>query len=146
MSVIVIQFNEFNLDQRLPYAVASAPVVTFGILIYPLADALRVFVIRIMHSKSPFTADKNHLHHRLLAMGYSHKRATYTIIAINFLFIIPVLVFQTLGTVRLFGFIAFTGSFLFMIPAYIIQKRQLIDKNDPYQKLFLPKLLDRFKK
>ena len=146
MSVILIKFNEFNIDQSLPYSIASAPVVSFAFLIYPMADALRVFTIRILQLKSPFTADKNHLHHRLLAMGYSHKRATYTIIVLNLLFIIPVLAFQTLGPARLLGFIVFTGSFLFLIPAYIIRKRHLIDNNDPYQKLLLPDLLDRFKK
>ena len=140
MSVILIKFNEFNIDQSLPYSIASAPVVSFVILIYPLADAFRVFIIRIMQSKSPFAADKNHLHHRLLTLGFSHKRATYSIILINILLIIPVLAFNTVGAGRLAGFIVLTSTSLFMIPAYIIRKKHLIDKDDPYQKLLLPGL------
>ena len=33
------------------------------ILIYPLLDLLRVFIIRIKNRKSPFSADQNHIHH-----------------------------------------------------------------------------------
>ena len=139
MSVIVIQFNEFNIDQTLPFALKSAPAVSIGILIYPLADTIRVFVIRAIQLKSPFTADKNHLHHRLLTLGFSHKKATYTIIGINVLFLIPVFALHHLGLIKLMGFILLTGSCLFMIPAYFIHRGNLIAKNDPHQQLLTPK-------
>ena len=42
------------------------------ILIYPLLDLLRVFIIRIKNGTSPFEADQNHLHHRLLKLGVNH--------------------------------------------------------------------------
>lgn len=138
MSVIVIQFNEFNIDLTQPFAIASAPAVSFGILIYPLADTFKVFIIRALQLKSPFAADKNHLHHRLLTLGYSHKRATYTIIVVNILFIIPVIALNHLGVLRLMEFITLVGSILFMLPACFIKRRNLIKKNDPYQQLLIP--------
>jgi hypothetical protein len=138
MAIIVIRFNEFNIDQTLPYAVASAPAVSIGILIYPLADTIRVFVIRALQFKSPFTADKNHLHHRLLVLGFSHKRATYTIILVNILFILSVFALQNLGITRVMGFILVAGTILFMIPAYFIVRENLIRENDPQQQLLLP--------
>ena len=138
MAVIVIRFNEFNIDQTQPFAIASAPAVSFGILIYPLADTLRVFIIRILQFKSPFTADKNHLHHRLLILGFSHKKATITIIAINILFILPIFALQNLGIVEVMGFIVVAGGCLFMIPAYFIQQKNLIKRNDPHQQLLIP--------
>jgi len=138
MSIIVIRFNEFNIDQTQPFAIASAPAVSFGILIYPLADTIRVFIIRLLQFKSPFTADKNHLHHRLLTLGFSHKRATYTIIGINILFIIPVFALQHFGIISLMGFIIIVGGILFMTPAYFIHIRHLIKKNDPHQQLLMP--------
>ncbi|MCX6237637.1 MAG: MraY family glycosyltransferase [Bacteroidia bacterium] len=138
MSVIVIRFNEFNIDQTQPFAIASAPAVSFGILIYPLADTLRVFIIRAIQFKSPFTADKNHLHHRLLTLGFSHKKATYTIIAMNILFILCVVFMQHYGTIIVMGFIVVIGSLLFMIPAFFIQRGNLIKKNDPHQQLLIP--------
>jgi len=138
MSVIVIRFNEFNVNQAQPFAIASAPAVSFGILIYPLVDTLRVFSIRILQFKSPFTADKNHLHHRLLTLGFSHKNATYTIMLINVLFILPLFALQHVGIVKLMGFIMIFGGFLFLIPAYFIRKRSLIKENDPHQQLLIP--------
>jgi len=138
MAIIVIRFNEFNIDQTQPFAIASAPAVSFGILIYPLVDTIRVFIIRMLQFKSPFTADKNHLHHRLLTLGFSHKRATYTIISINILFIIPLFALQHIGIIPLMGFIIITSGVLFMTPAFFIYRRHLIKKNDPHQQLLMP--------
>ena len=139
LSVIVIKFIEFNIDQTAPFAIASAPAVAFAILIYPLMDTLRVFIIRILNNKSPFSPDKNHLHHRLLALGFSHKRATYTIIAINISFVVPVFAMQNIGIFWLMIFNILLSTLLFTIPAVLIQKRQLIKIGDPYQQILIPK-------
>ena len=138
MSIIVIRFNEFNIDQAQPFSVASAPAISFGILIYPLADTLRVFLIRILQFKSPFSADKNHLHPRLLTLGFSHKKATYTILVMNILFILSVFALQHLGIVIVMLFIIVIGGILFMIPAFFIHRGNLIKKNDPHQQLLIP--------
>jgi len=138
MSVIVIRFNEFNIDQTQAFAVPYAPAISFAILIYPLADTLRVFTIRILQFKSPFTADKNHLHHRLLTLGFSHQKATYTIIVMNLLFILSVFSLQHQGIFKLSGFIVVMGSFLFILPAYFIRRGKLIKENDRHQQLLFP--------
>ena len=38
-------------------------------LVIPLLDVIRVFCVRLIHGKSPFLADKNHIHHLMLATG-----------------------------------------------------------------------------
>ncbi len=138
ISILMIRFTEFNIDQTQTYAVASAPAIAFGILFYPLFDTIRVMAIRIKNRRSPFSADKNHLHHRLLLLGNSHKKSTYIIIAMNILFIIFVLAFRHHGIHVLSMFIAVTGTILFLIPAYFITKKNLIKENDPFQQLLLP--------
>ncbi|PWN04113.1 undecaprenyl-phosphate alpha-N-acetylglucosaminyl 1-phosphate transferase [Nocardioides silvaticus] len=45
------------------------------ILIVPLADLLLAVVRRTAAGRSPFAPDKQHLHHRLLEIGHSHRRA-----------------------------------------------------------------------
>lgn len=51
----------------------TTPVLFIALLFYPLLDTTRVFLIRIfIHKKSPFTADKNHIHHGLLQLGFKH--------------------------------------------------------------------------
>ena len=58
----------------------SRPLFVVLLLIYPLADTLRAFVIRVYKKQSPFVADRIHLHHRLLNKGISHWRASVTIL------------------------------------------------------------------
>ena len=43
-----------------------------AIMSVPLADLARVVIMRVIHGKSPFAADKTHLHHALIAIGMSH--------------------------------------------------------------------------
>lgn len=57
------------------------------VLFYPLFDLLRVFIIRIIQKKSPFIADKKHIHHFLLKKTKSHFLSTLLIILVSvFLF------------------------------------------------------------
>ena len=58
----------------------SRPLFVILLLIYPLADTLRAFLIRVYKKQSPFVADRIHLHHRLLNKGVSHWRASVTIL------------------------------------------------------------------
>ena len=50
-------------------------VVPFLALALPLADTIFAFFRRIMRGQSPFHPDREHLHHRLLALGLSQKQA-----------------------------------------------------------------------
>ena len=55
-------------------------LILMSLFSYPLVDTLRVFVARILRKKSPFSADKNHIHHHLLRLGLSHRKATLLIL------------------------------------------------------------------
>ena len=140
IAILTIRFNEFNIDQSQPFAIQSVPAITFAILAYPLTDVARVIMIRILQRKSPFTADKNHLHHRLLMLGFSHNKATFTIVGINIIFIIIIFTLHQIGLLRLIFYIIFGSTFLFMMPALVIRKRNLIKNDDPVQRLLIPRL------
>ncbi len=71
----------------------STPAVGFGILLFPLMDTLRVFAIRAFDRRSPFSPDRNHLHHILLDRGFSHKAVTLTIAGLTL--VVSVIVFFT---------------------------------------------------
>ena len=49
-------------------------------LAYPLLDVIRVFTIRIYNKKSFMSPDRNHIHHKLIDIGFSHKLAVLLII------------------------------------------------------------------
>ena len=51
---------------------AALPLLLLGL---PIVDTFTVMVTRIRAGRSPFSADRNHLHHRLLALGFAHREA-----------------------------------------------------------------------
>ena len=63
-------------------------VLAYSPLIIPCCDVVRVFLHRIREGKSPFLPDKNHIHHKLLAVGMKQRTAMITIIFTSFLFTI----------------------------------------------------------
>jgi len=57
-------------------------------LAYPLLDVIRVFIIRIYNKKSFMDPDKNHIHHKIIGIGFSHKVAVGIIIITQLIFIL----------------------------------------------------------
>lgn len=96
-AILVIHFinsaNSFNVLK-----IQAAPALGFGILIMPLLDTLRVFTVRILHGRSPFSPDRNHLHHLLLDKGLSHKVITIIIGLSTIAFIVLTYLALPLGT------------------------------------------------
>lgn len=83
--------------ETLAFPIANAPIVAIAVLSYPMLDTLRVFSIRIREGRSPFSADKNHIHHRFLRLGFSHKKASAGIVLLNLAVIIVALALQLLN-------------------------------------------------
>jgi UDP-N-acetylmuramyl pentapeptide phosphotransferase/UDP-N-acetylglucosamine-1-phosphate transferase len=59
----------------------SKPLGAIALLIYPITDTIRVFVIRILRGQSPFKADKEHLHHYLFNKTQSYSKTSLIIYA-----------------------------------------------------------------
>jgi hypothetical protein len=77
-------------------------MVSICVLVLPMFDTIRVFTIRIINKKSPFSPDKNHLHHMFLTLGYNHKQATGILLLINVVYIVAGILCQ--NTTKLFFF------------------------------------------
>jgi UDP-GlcNAc:undecaprenyl-phosphate/decaprenyl-phosphate GlcNAc-1-phosphate transferase len=57
-----------------------SPLWVFGIVLLPIFDFIRVFLIRVSNGKSPLRADRNHVHHVLVDhFGFSHKGAAFSL-------------------------------------------------------------------
>ena len=54
-----------------------------AVLFLPVFDTLRVIIIRFKNGKSPFEADRSHMHHVLLDNGLNHKKASLLLGALN---------------------------------------------------------------
>jgi UDP-GlcNAc:undecaprenyl-phosphate/decaprenyl-phosphate GlcNAc-1-phosphate transferase len=96
-SILVIKFINMASAPFVTVPITSAVVIGFAILIVPLLDTLRVFSIRIINGRSPFTPDRNHVHHLLLDRGLSHSAVTFTCVAINVAFILLAWFGRSLG-------------------------------------------------
>jgi UDP-N-acetylmuramyl pentapeptide phosphotransferase/UDP-N-acetylglucosamine-1-phosphate transferase len=100
-SILAIRFIEYNREFHGPTTIHSVPAVAIGILIIPLFDTIRVFSVRILRGRSPFSPDRNHIHHLLLDLGLSHMQATGVLFSVNAGFITLVYYMQYLGTTQL---------------------------------------------
>ena len=96
-SILVIKFITVADSASVAFPIASSAAVGFAILIVPLLDTLRVFSIRIFGRRSPFTPDRNHVHHLLLDTGLNHSKVTLTCLTINIFFVVLAYVGRGLG-------------------------------------------------
>jgi UDP-N-acetylmuramyl pentapeptide phosphotransferase/UDP-N-acetylglucosamine-1-phosphate transferase len=123
-SILAIEFIEIHSEIKgSPYAFEAAPAVAIGILILPLFDTLRVFVVRALKGKSPLHPDRSHIHHLLLDSGLSHMQATTVLILVNLLFIFVVVKFQGIGTLNLL-IVIMTLAILMTTALFFIAKHQ----------------------
>ena len=76
----VIAVLSIRLMQVFPAAgqirLSHAPLFALGIVLIPVFDTIRVFATRMWYGKSPFVADRIHIHHLLTNQGFSHAFAT----------------------------------------------------------------------
>ncbi|MCU0451180.1 MAG: undecaprenyl/decaprenyl-phosphate alpha-N-acetylglucosaminyl 1-phosphate transferase [Bernardetiaceae bacterium] len=70
-----------------PLRLGSPVLFVSCVLALPLFDTIRVFTLRILGGRSPFTPDKNHLHHLLIGLELPHYQATLIMVAVNLLLI-----------------------------------------------------------
>ncbi len=79
--------KHFNIDNLNIDISTSAPAIAIGILIVPLFDTFRVFFFRIIRRSSPFKPDRNHIHHKIIALGLNHRKASLILYSVNILII-----------------------------------------------------------
>jgi UDP-N-acetylmuramyl pentapeptide phosphotransferase/UDP-N-acetylglucosamine-1-phosphate transferase len=123
IAVQVIQYNEFALTTT-PQETAFSPVFSLAILATPLADMIRVFAIRISKGKSPFAPDMNHVHHRLLRLGFSHISATIIIVLTNCFIIALAFAFRFLNKHLLMILLIAIIFLLLQLPDFFIRTKE----------------------
>ncbi len=82
IAVLCIRLMQVNLAVTNP-VLNHAPVFVLGIVLIPVYDTLRVLSMRIWKGRSPFMADKTHIHHILTRAGFSHGFAAKLICFIH---------------------------------------------------------------
>ena len=112
-SIFAIQFIEMNkISLETAYHIEGVPTVAVGILLLPLMDTLRVFVLRVIKGKSPLQPDQSHMHHILVRRGYSHLQVSFFLTGLSLVLSGFFFYFHDLGAqVLLFILLGFAISF-----------------------------------
>ncbi len=126
ITVITLFFIQKSVtyEPNIFFAISSA-VFAFAVLIIPVFDTIRVVLIRVfILRRSPFSADRNHIHHALLDIGLSQIKATSVLLAANLFFVLLALLFHE-NVAPKFQLIIFTvlAAGLTQIP-FLIKRRK----------------------
>lgn len=88
LSVFSIHLMELSRDAvTAEFSYFYTPVIVFALLVIPVTDMVRVFIIRIITFRSPFSADRNHVHHCLLGLGLSTIMTNVLLYSVSIIFI-----------------------------------------------------------
>ncbi|UII22668.1 MraY family glycosyltransferase [Fulvivirga ligni] len=84
-SVMVITFIDanYNLPESNPFRFTASITSGICVIIIPLFDTLRIFILRISKKQSPFAPDKNHIHHALMRLGLKHSETAVALGILN---------------------------------------------------------------
>jgi UDP-N-acetylmuramyl pentapeptide phosphotransferase/UDP-N-acetylglucosamine-1-phosphate transferase len=135
-AILVIKFINLAQNPGTAVPLESAPAIGFAILMIPLFDTLRVFGLRILDRRSPFSPDRTHIHHFLLDLGLSHRMTTLICVGANILFIALAIVLRNLGTTTVMGILLLTAlSFTGLIYLLRQKKRAVKVENNPEKEL-----------
>lgn len=124
-AILVIKFINSASDPAVVFPLTASPAIGFAILMVPLFDTLRVFGIRILYRRSPFSPDRNHIHHLLLDRGLSHKMVTFCILSANILFAVTAYFFRNAGSTWLIFGLVSTGFSVISVLFYTKPKNKL---------------------
>ncbi|MBV7533951.1 glycosyltransferase family 4 protein [Chitinophaga sp. sic0106] len=123
-AVLVIKFIDVAGNPVGKMPITATPGVAVAILIVPLFDTLRVFAVRMLRGRSPFSADRNHIHHYLLDLKLNHKQTTLVSVTVNAIYIAAAFALQGIGTTAMIIVVGMSAMGLTGI-LYLARKRKL---------------------
>ncbi len=124
LEVMFLEGFDYNKNILLDFR-NKGPLLSISILIIPLFDTLRVFILRLIKKTSPFQGDTNHIHHNLLECGLNPNKVSLILVIINFILTCLFCVFLSNLAINVALFILLLSSFfLSLIPRYYLNKRR----------------------
>lgn len=117
LSVVTIAF--LNQNEAMPPEHAlkfnSSIPTALCVLVIPLADTIRIVIVRLSKGISPLQPDKRHIHHALVRMGLSHRRAVTILTLIHVAMIGIAVIFRDANQWLLLGVIIALATALCLI-------------------------------
>lgn len=122
VSALAIRFIEMPTP-------TATPAIAVAVLIVPIFDTLRVFAIRIYRGMSPFSPDKNHIHHVLMRLGVSPLFTVFILATVNLLFVVLTSSFRSLGTSTLLIIIISVSVVIGLVIEFLLRRK--LSKEQP---------------
>ena len=116
LAIIFHQKSIININDASKFGIISS------ILFIPILDTIRVFILRLINKKNPFSADKNHIHHLLFDVNNSHNKTLFILVFFNLIVIILNIFLKNIGSHMLIVINTFL-FLLFVITTKFYQKK-----------------------
>jgi UDP-GlcNAc:undecaprenyl-phosphate GlcNAc-1-phosphate transferase len=127
-----------GITQSNPVISPALPLLLIG---FPILDTLTVMVERISHGRSPFAADNNHFHHKLIRLGLFHTEAVVTIYAISAFLIISGFILRYHSEWILLGYYGLFSLIVLALFAYLEKSDVQLKRHGVFDIRFKQKLL-----
>lgn len=89
-----IMFINVDFNPNFLIKSTKSPIYILALFSFPLLDTGRVFMLRILKNKSPFSADKNHIHHVFLKYGLEHWKISLMVSVFTIAMVFSVFIFN----------------------------------------------------
>jgi len=121
----LFQLNETQIA-KIGFIHSNLPYFAVSIVFIPLFDTLRVFIVRMLNGKSPFSPDRNHIHHIIIDyFNTSHIITTIVICLIELVILVLTYSFS-INYSQIIIFVFFTIVILILVCAlYLMRKSNL---------------------
>jgi UDP-GlcNAc:undecaprenyl-phosphate GlcNAc-1-phosphate transferase len=128
IAVLTVRFIESGPQVILKHNIYPTPSIAVAILFIPLLDTLRVFILRLWNGKSPFKPDRNHIHHRMLCLGFNHLESTLIMVTFNLFLVIISVLLQGIGDLLIIILMTSLGTLLLSLTRLILRSRTVTEK------------------
>jgi len=109
--------------------------VALLVLGVPIIDTSWIIIRRVSAGRSPFSADRGHLHHRLLDLGLSHRRAVLVIYALGLVLAAAALLLSGRGQISVFLIVVIVGGVVLFLmtrrAGQSLERSSYPDDDDP---------------
>lgn len=118
---IITTPNGANLVEGTGYFIKNSSVIVLALISFPLLDTIRVFCVRLIQGKNPFAPDRNHLHHHLTNLKFSHIESTLLVVGYTIVLTGIALALSSWEITNHFFVMLFLSSFIYLI-SWVSQK------------------------
>ena len=116
---LFLSYLLIETSQRTPLTSTLPASIMPWVVAVPVLDTAAVTTRRMLAGKSPMRADRTHLHHRLMNIGYSEREALVLMLILSIVFFLFGILLTQMG-----GMHAGVG-FLLILPVYVVFQSQL---------------------